>query len=90
MAQVPATLSVLRTRGGLRRLLVAYGVYDLVDMAIWVAIIFYAYDVGGVSLVGIVAVVQLCRPRSSVPPWWASGTDCHEVPPWSCRTEVSP
>jgi MFS family permease len=59
MAQVPATLSVLRTRGGLRRMLIAYGVYDLVDMAIWIAIIFYAYDVGGVSLVGIVAVVQL-------------------------------
>ena len=59
MAQVPATLSVLRTRGDLRRMVVAYGIYDLVDIAIWVAIIFYAYDVGGVSLVGIVAVVQL-------------------------------
>ena len=59
MAQVPATLSVLCTRGDLRRMVVAYGIYDLVDIAIWVAIIFYAYDVGGVSLVGIVAVVQL-------------------------------
>lgn len=59
MAQVPATLSVLSSRGGLRRMVVAYGIYDLVDIAIWIAIIFYAYDVGGVSLVGIVAVVQL-------------------------------
>jgi MFS family permease len=56
---VPATLSVLRSRGGLRRMVVAYGIYDIVDMAIWVAIIFYAYDEGGVGLVGIVAVVQL-------------------------------
>lgn len=59
MVQVPATLSVLSSRGGLRRMVVAYGSYDLVDIAIWIAIIFYAYDVGGVSLVGIVAVVQL-------------------------------
>ena len=59
MVQVPATLSVLRTRGGLRRMVLAYGIYDVVDIAIWVAIIFYAYDAGGVSLVGVVAVVQL-------------------------------
>ncbi len=59
MVQVPATLSVLRSRGGLRRMVVAYGIYDVVDIAIWVAIIFYAYDAGGVGLVGIVAVVQL-------------------------------
>lgn len=52
-------MSVLRSRGGLRRMVIAYGIYDLVDIAIWIAIIFYAYDVGGVSLVGIVAVVQL-------------------------------
>ena len=59
MVQVPATLSVLTSRGGLRRMVLAYGIYDLVDIAIWVAIIFYAYDAGGVNLVGIVAVVQL-------------------------------
>lgn len=59
MVQVPPTLSVLRSRGGLRRMVVAYGIYDIVDIAIWIAIIFYAYDAGGVSLVGIVAVVQL-------------------------------
>ena len=57
MVQAPATLSVLRSRGGLRRMVVSYGIYDVVDMAIWVAIIFYAYDAGGVGLVGIVAVV---------------------------------
>jgi len=59
MAQVPATLSALRSRGGLRRMVVAYGIYNFVEIAIWFAIIFYAYDVGGVNLVGIVAVVQL-------------------------------
>ena len=42
MVQVPATLSVLTSRGGLGRLVAAYGIYDLVDIAIWVAIIFYA------------------------------------------------
>lgn len=59
MVQMPATLSVLRSGGGLRRMVLAYGIYDVVDIAIWVAIIFYAYDAGGVSLVGVVAVVQL-------------------------------
>ena len=57
--KVPATLSALGSASGMRRLLVSYGIYDLVDIAIWVAIIFYAYDEGGVGLVGIVAVVQL-------------------------------
>lgn len=59
MARVPATVSVLVTPGGLRRLVLAYGLYDLVDIAIWIAIIFYAYDEGGVGLAGVVAVVQL-------------------------------
>jgi MFS family permease len=59
MVHMPATLGVLRTPGGLRRMLVAYGFYDFVDIAIWVAIILYAYAEGGVTLVGIVAVVQL-------------------------------
>jgi len=59
MARVPATLSILVVPGGLRRMVVAYSLYDLVDIAIWIAIIFYAYDAGGVGLAGAVAVVQL-------------------------------
>lgn len=59
MENVPASLRVLGARGSLRRLVLGYGIYDLVDIAIWIAIIFYAYDEGGVGLVGVVAVVQL-------------------------------
>jgi hypothetical protein len=59
MVHLPATLGVLRARGGLRRMVVAYGIYDLVDISIWIAIILYAYAEGGVTLAGIVAVVQL-------------------------------
>lgn len=40
-------------------MVLAYGIYDIVDIAIWIAIIFYAYSAGGVGLVGLVAVVQL-------------------------------
>jgi MFS family permease len=59
MARAPAVLSALAAPGGMRRMLAAYGLYDLVEAAIWIAIIFYAYDVGGVGLAGVVAVVQL-------------------------------
>ncbi len=43
----------------MRRVLIAYTLYDLVEMALWLAIIFYAYDRGGAGLAGLVAVVQL-------------------------------
>jgi hypothetical protein len=46
-------------KGPMRRVLIAYTLYDLVEMALWLAIIFYAYDRGGASLAGLAAVIQL-------------------------------
>jgi MFS family permease len=39
--------------------LIAYALYDLVELAIWVAIVLYAFAEGGVGLTSLVAVVQL-------------------------------
>ncbi len=47
------------TNGPLSRVLVAYTLYDVVEFAVWVAIILWAYAEGGVELAGLVAVVQL-------------------------------
>jgi MFS family permease len=46
-------------KGRMRRVLIAYALYDLVETALWLAIIFYAYDRGGASLAGLAAVIQL-------------------------------
>ena len=43
----------------LLRVLAAFGLFALVEYGAWLAVILYAYDVGGVALAGIVGVVQL-------------------------------
>ena len=49
--------------------MLAYGIYDLVDIAIWVAIIFYAYDAGGggmaFGLAPLLLAAALARRRSA-------------------------
>jgi len=74
MRERSTTLSVLASRGGLRRTLVAYGLYSLVEIAIWVAIILYAYAEGGATLAGLVAVIQLL-PAALIGPALASFGD---------------
>jgi hypothetical protein len=56
---MPATLRAFSSRSGLRRTLVAYALYDLVEFAIWMAIILFAFDAGGAPLAAVAAVVQL-------------------------------
>ncbi len=56
---MPAALSALRSRNGLRRVLLAYGFYNFVELACWIGIVLWAYDVGGAALAGTAAVVQL-------------------------------
>ncbi len=74
MRERSATLRVLVTPGGLRRTLAAYSLYSLVEFAIWVAIILYAYAEGGATLAGIVAVIQLL-PAALIGPALASFGD---------------
>jgi MFS family permease len=56
---LPAVLWALRSRSGLRRGLLAYQLYGLVEMATWFAIILYAFARGGPRLAGIVAVCEV-------------------------------
>lgn len=56
---LPAALSALRSRSGLRRVLLAYGFYNFVELACWIGIVLWAYGVGGAALAGASAVVQL-------------------------------
>lgn len=53
-----AIVAVTRSRG-LRRVLVGFGVFSMAEWATWVAMLVYAYDRGGASAAGLVAVIQL-------------------------------
>jgi hypothetical protein len=53
------TLRAFSSRTGLRRILAAYAVYDLVELSIWMAVVLFAYDAGGAPLAAIAAVAQL-------------------------------
>ncbi len=59
MRSLPVTLRAMSSRGGLRRVLVAYALYDFVEFFVWLAIILYAYAEGGAPLAGVAALVQL-------------------------------
>ena len=52
----------------LRRALVAYALYALVEFSTWMAIVLYAYDRGGAGLAGPVAVIQLLPAAALAPP----------------------
>lgn len=67
-------MSALRSRTGLRRVLLAYGFYNLVEIACWLGIVMWAYDKGGASLAGAAAVVQLV-PSAVLAPLIASAGD---------------
>jgi MFS family permease len=56
---LPTTLRALSSRTGLRRTVLAYGVYGLVELGCWFAIILYAFARGGPGLAGLVAVIQV-------------------------------
>jgi MFS family permease len=59
MSRAPAALAALTSRTGLRRVLVAYCLFDFVEFFVWLVVILWAYDVGGAGLAGLAALVQL-------------------------------
>ena len=54
-----AALAALREGSAIRRILIAYGCFCLVEFSAWVAVLLYAYEIGGASLAGIALVAQL-------------------------------
>ncbi|MGB7980914.1 MAG: MFS transporter [Candidatus Nanopelagicales bacterium] len=51
----------------LRGTLLAYGLFDLVEFSIWMAVLLYAYSKGGASLAGLVSIAQLVPALLLVP-----------------------
>jgi MFS family permease len=68
------TLRALGSHSGLRRVLAAYWFFDFIEFAAWLAIILYAYEIGGPGLAGLAAVVQLV-PAAILAPALASVGD---------------
>ncbi len=74
MTRKPAALAALSSRTGLRRVLVAYGLFDFVEFFVWLAIILWAFDIGDARLAGLTALIQLL-PAALVAPALASVGD---------------
>jgi hypothetical protein len=56
--RLPAIFSALESDKGLRRVLLAFALTDIVGMAVWLGIILWAYSTGGAVLAGFVAAAQ--------------------------------
>lgn len=89
MGATSVALRSLTSRSGLRRTLVAYALFGLVEIAIWLAINLYAFDKGGAPLAGVVGVLQLLPAVVLAPPLPASATECHEALRWHWPTGAS-
>lgn len=71
--RMPLTLRALGVGGVLRRVLLAYLCFGLVEVTIWLAIILWAFGRGGAPLAGMVSVVQLVPAAVLAPPLAALG-----------------
>jgi MFS family permease len=74
MRRAPTALVALSSRTGLRRVLVAYALFDFVEFFVWLAVILWAFDVDGATLAGIAALIQLV-PAALLAPALASVGD---------------
>jgi MFS family permease len=62
------------SRPPLRRVLVAYAAFEIVDLAIWIVLLVYAYEHGGTSGSVVMSLVQLV-PSAALAPWLGALAD---------------
>ena len=67
-------VSVLRSRTGIRRVMVAYACFSILEFYVWLVVVLWAYAVGGATLAGVAALAQLL-PASLLAPAVASVGD---------------
>lgn len=69
-----AAFRALSANGQLVRLLTGYGLFVSTELAVWIAMLVYAYSRGGATLAGLIAVAQLA-PAAVLAPIAAAAAD---------------
>jgi len=64
----------LAANRALVRILAAYTLFTIIEYAVWLGILVYAYSHGGVTVAGLVAIAQLV-PAAAVAPFTAAIAD---------------
>ena len=62
------------SRTSLRRVLIAYAAFEVVDLAIWIVLLVYGYEHGGVTGSVVMSLVQLV-PGAALAPWLGALAD---------------
>ncbi len=62
-----ATLRTAMRREGMRRALLAFGIFRVSEMATWVALLVWAFDHGGATATGVIAVAQMAPAAIAAP-----------------------